>query len=322
VKNCYVCKNSGNNKTHVAREMMFGWRDEFTYIECGNCGTLQIAEIPDLSRYYPANYYSFEQVIRNTDNSFLTKLKAKAVGNYFGNKQNIIGKYLSKRKGWDKKFFPISVCEVNLDINSDSKILDFGCGNGNRLLDLNWFGFNNLTGIDEFIASDIIHNKNVRVLKRKISEIDEQFDLITANHSVEHLPDPREILGEFHRLLKPQRLALIRIPLISKAWETYGIDWVQLDAPRHLFLFTEKSFRQLAENTGFTVEKVLYDSDEFQFYASEQYKLDIPLNDKKAYDGDIEKSIFTQVQIDNWKREAEILNANNEGDQACFYLRK
>jgi len=29
------------------REMMYGFRDEFIYIECSECGCLQIAEIPE-----------------------------------------------------------------------------------------------------------------------------------------------------------------------------------------------------------------------------------------------------------------------------------
>jgi hypothetical protein len=40
--------------------MMIGLGEAFDYLECPVCGSLQIAEIPaDLSRYYPADYYSY-----------------------------------------------------------------------------------------------------------------------------------------------------------------------------------------------------------------------------------------------------------------------
>ena len=51
---CEVCFNSDGNVTHVAQEMMFGFKDRFEYLECGRCGCLQLKDVPsDLSRYYP-----------------------------------------------------------------------------------------------------------------------------------------------------------------------------------------------------------------------------------------------------------------------------
>ena len=55
---CKICTNSENNRAYQIREMMFGFRDEFTYFECARCGCLQIAEIPsNMDRYYPATYF-------------------------------------------------------------------------------------------------------------------------------------------------------------------------------------------------------------------------------------------------------------------------
>src|SRR5687767_10644147 len=58
---CRICGNQTGNRSHVAREMMFGYRDSFEYVECGECGCLQIREVPpDLSRYYPDEYHSLQ----------------------------------------------------------------------------------------------------------------------------------------------------------------------------------------------------------------------------------------------------------------------
>ena len=57
---CRICGNKEGNVLYLAREMMFGLREEFTYFECAQCGCLQIAEFPaDMSAYYPDDYYSF-----------------------------------------------------------------------------------------------------------------------------------------------------------------------------------------------------------------------------------------------------------------------
>ena len=53
---CKICSNYENNKEFKIREMMFGFRDEFTYFECSKCGCLQIAKIPkNVEKYYPLN---------------------------------------------------------------------------------------------------------------------------------------------------------------------------------------------------------------------------------------------------------------------------
>jgi len=43
---CKVCNNEKNNRTYQIREMMYGFKEEFTYFECLKCGCLQIAAIP------------------------------------------------------------------------------------------------------------------------------------------------------------------------------------------------------------------------------------------------------------------------------------
>ncbi len=320
---CKICGNSENNRVHTAREMMFGMRDEFEYLECARCGTLQIVEIPDLSRYYPNDYYSFSKTIETgLSQKLKSRLAARCAADYFNNGRNFIGKYLTENRSWLKLYFPAFLRQFNLNLNFHSHILDFGCGAGKLLYLLHYFGFRNLTGADAFIEKDIFYPNGVKIYKSSLEELEPSFDLIMLHHSFEHLPNPLETLREIHRLLRKDKFCLIRIPVVNFAWEKYAVNWVQIDPPRHLFLFTEKSLRFLAEKAGFVVEQVIYDSESFQFWASEQYLQNIPLTDKRSYHGDITASIFTARQIADWEKQAEDLNAQNRGDQACFYLRK
>ena len=116
---------------------------------------------------------------------------------------------------------------------------------------------------------------------------------------------------------------MIRIPLVSsEAWEKYGTDWVQLDAPRHFFLHSIESIKILAGETGFSIKEVAYDSDEGQFWGSEQYLKDIPLVAENSYARNPAKSIFSQEEIKNFKAMARELNSSSRGDQAAVYLVK
>ncbi len=320
---CRICGNANENLIHTAREMMFGTRDEFEYLECGSCGTVQIVDIPDLRKYYPHDYYSLsEEHSFKLADSYKSRLAARVASKYLVTGKGSIGRYLSEKKNWILDNFPNSLQEPTLGLSFKSKILDFGCGSGKLLQTLNYFGFKYLTGTDAFIERDISYPSGIEIYKRPLSEIEDTYDLVMLHHSFEHLPDPVDALSQIHRILNPHKFCLIRIPLVNYAWERYGVNWVQLDPPRHLFLYTEKSFRKLAESNGFAVEKIVYDSEIFQFYASEQYVRDIAMNEPRAYRGVIEESVFIAEQIAKWERETDELNSTGKGDQACFYLRK
>lgn len=321
-KNCRLCGNTENNRLHRAREMMFGTRDAFEYVECAACGTLQIAAPPDLAPYYPKEYYSLEDSAVPLADNFKSRLAARLAAAYLTGGRNLAGRWLASRKDWIDAYFPPSLREKMLGLRRDSRILDFGSGGGKLLRTLAYFGFRDLTGADAFIDGDLVYPDGVRVLRRGLGELEPFYDLVMMHHSFEHLPDPRATLAAAARLLPAGKFCLVRIPLVAAAWEKYGVDWVQLDAPRHLFLFTERAFRRLAEDGGFAVEKVVYDSEAFQFYASEQYARDIPLSDARAFRGDFAASIFTAEQMLEFEREAARLNREGRGDQACFYLRK
>ncbi len=320
---CRICENSEDNRIHQTREMMFGTRDRFDYLECGKCGTVQIVDVPDLAKYYPQNYYSLNETgAFEFAKGFRKKIALRCAAQYFTKGTNLFGKYVAENRQWIHQYFPASLKEKLLKLNFQSRILDFGCGAGNLLQTLYHFGFRNLTGADAFIEKDIFYPNRVKIYKKTLKEISPFFDLIMLHHSFEHLPNPLETLQEIYKLLEKDRFCLVRIPVINFAWEKYGVDWVQLDPPRHLFLYTERSFRLLAEKAGFSVEKIVYDSEEFQFWASEYYAKDIAMNEPNWFSGDFNKSIFTENQFNEWAVQANRLNQQNKGDQACFYLQK
>ncbi|MBV9928377.1 MAG: class I SAM-dependent methyltransferase [Acidobacteria bacterium] len=335
---CRVCGNSEGNRLHRAREMFAGTRDEFDYLECAACGTLHISEVPDLAPYYAGDYYSLrppEQAAgaglkKRLARRAATFIRGRAARYYCGRRRPLgelrrpLGRLLAARAGRVVVGFPPYLSETRLDLRlqPDSGVLDVGSGAGATLVSLGHFGFTDLVGVDPFVAGEIEYESGVRVLKAELSDLTRQFDLVLANHSLEHVPDARRALAEIRRVLRPGHYAVIRIPVVARAWAEYGVDWVQLDAPRHLFLYTEQTFRSLAEGAGFSVDEVAYDSTAFQFWGSEQYARDIPLTDPRSYFVNPSDSVFAPEELAAFEARARELNRTGEGDQAIFYLRK
>ena len=151
---------------------------------------------------------------------------------------------------------------------------------------------------------------------------DINWDVIMFNHSFEHMPDPFVCLKKVHSLLKHEGTCIIRIPTASSwAWRHYRSDWVQLDAPRHFFLYTENALRLLATRTGFEVMSVRDESTAFQFMGSEQYKMGIPLVDPKSWYGG-NANAFSKEEIVAYEKKAMELNKIRDGDSISVLLKK
>jgi len=318
LSSCRICGNKSNNTKYRVPEMMFGMGEHFDYLECGNCGCLQIAQIPnDLSRYYPSNYYSFAGSISR--GSSLATFAKRHRFSYCMDGCSLIGKILTARFGKPE----FASWFTNTQTRFTDRILDVGCGSGRLLLTLQTMGFTHLDGIDPYVPADINHQNVVKIRKTQLQNVENQYDLVMLHHSFEHMEDPKEVMKQLYRVTSPGRYVLIRVPVAdSYAWRTYRENWVQLDAPRHLYLHTEKSIKLLAKDVGFHVDQVVYDSSSMQFWGSEQYKMNITLRDPRSYMQNPKASPFTQQQIAKFQQQSKELNRRAEGDQACFFLKK
>lgn len=314
VTSCRICHNSDSNKALVVREMMYGSREEFTYIECARCGCVQIAEIPvDLARFYPPDYYSFAH---QAPPRLMRWIKRTSANYALGSRTFAIAGTAINWIVGTPRFVDWT---TRAHVNKRSAILEVGAGNGQLLSRMADAGFENVRGIDPFVSECA---DRVKVEATPLSDVKGAFDLVMFHHSYEHVGDPEETLRQAAALLRPGGCVLIRIPVVGGyAWRTYGANWVQLDAPRHLHLHTLKSIGILAERVGLAVESVVYDSVPVQFWGSERYQLGLSLNGRPQRQFDEIRDKFSRRQR-VMRRRAAKLNSQGDGDQAAFYLRR
>ena len=291
---CPVC-NSHTGTLHHAREMMLGSRDNFPYWECSQCGCLSLMAAPsNYSKYYPSRYYSFH----SKPASRIRKLRDSI--------------YLSSASflvNWRKRTDLDVIRRLRLSRDSKVSLLDVGCGTGQLLGDLRELGYN-AEGIDPFVPHDIHDRFGLRVRRKTLSEVQREYDFLLFRHSLEHMP--LDSLRLACKCVKSTGICVVCIPVVGWAWKHYRTNWVQLDAPRHVTLHTCKSFVILAAQSGFQLERVVFDSNELQFWASECYEKGIPLTQATPPRG---------IRLMRMRMRARSLNRRGLGDSAQFYLR-
>ncbi len=308
---CRLCLSEEVSRTFEAREMMIGHRDIFAYHECGACLSVNLDErMSDeaLARYYGPGYYSFDPKGGSAIKRFLIRERDRATAGRFSPLGAVIA--------WAKPDLEMALTR-SYGLPRNAKILDVGCGAGHLLDRLVDVGYTNLLGIDPFIPADTHSAAGVPILRREIDAMDGQFDLVMFNHSLEHVEAPRDVLASAARLLSPTGRCVVRIPTVSSAaWEEYGVDWVQFDAPRHVSLPSRDGMRIAGAAAGMRLERMVDDSSAFQFWGSEQYRRDVPLSEPQIFTG-----MFTKDQVTAFKRRATELNAQSRGDQSAFVFR-
>jgi len=322
---CRVCGQWAAMEPFSVREMMFGSGQSFDYVRCAACGSLLIRAVPnDLDRFYPAGYYSLAGA------GTLARQDARrrwATGVF-------VDKKIFHRKS---RLAPLAtailkappamddlsrlVAAAHLRSRSDP-ILDVGSGaHPDRMVVLRQFGFTNLTAIDPYVAGRSRHH-GVPVLNGTIEQMTGRYRFITFHHSLEHVAEPEATLRAARRLIDARGRIQVRTPVMGTGlWRRYGTDWVELDAPRHLAVFSLKGFQCLVASTGFEIERIGWESTAWEFAASEQYRRGIPLHGPDSQVDDPSLAGVDAATLEEFRAEARRLNAAGDGGRASFWLR-
>lgn len=317
---CLICKSSLLDPLNPI-EMMFGTRISYKYVYCRNCETVQYCDFDKESENdYPENYYSF----RETNVSVWERVRSSL---YIISVKGVFNKLLFFNKIAAQIFDEKSAYAVKGIIESSNSILDIGCGNGELIYSFSKiFKNKKFVGLDPFIAKSKVRSNNCKILKEDVLDHGNCYDLILLNHSFEHMNNPYEICSKLTELLNPGGIICVRIPVCdSYFYKKYNINWVQLDAPRHKFIYSNKSFEILMRKSNLRVIHCYSDTKVFSYMASEMYKQNISLVDSKSFFQNRIKQLFNFSYykfLFTGNKIVERMNKMNFGDQRVYVIIK
>ena len=157
-------------------------------------------------------------------------------------------------------------------------VLDLGCSSGSFL--------NSLKGSDWALYGVEMSPTIAQIARERTGAdifvgdvLDAPFgantlDAVTCFHVLEHMYSPREILAKISEWLKPGGVFVSFMPNIDSAGaRIFRSYWYALELPRHLYHFSPKSLRILAQSVGLEEISVVTDREVF-IEASTRYILD------------------------------------------------
>ncbi len=254
---CPLCAAPDATVLCAERDLALGVPGRFPLSRCERCGLLyQNPRVrrDQLARMYPADYPphardpDLGRVLRDRSPG-LRRLLARRLG-YAHLGVGRVGladrvRTRLRRRKILKNFPPWT---------GGGRLLDVGCATGRFLQQMAAVGWRP-SGIEldpEAAAKARTVTTDVTVGDpAEVSLPPASFDLVTAFHVVEHLPDPASALRNMLGWLAPGGLLIVEVPNVGGWGGTlFGRHWSGLDFPRHLIHFTPVTMRALVERCG------------------------------------------------------------------------
>ena len=253
---CFYCSGGSHepfleNVRNRLREDPSRW----AYRRCQRCGSAHLFPRPgpgEAAFFYPA-VYDFTPEILRQKNFFLRGLARIEYRLFFEPKFKAQARRVVRGTGSRNP--------------AGRRVLDIGCGGGLRLLAFRRYGYR-IHGTD-FRPEVVEVLKNQWGIPAVCTDAGEtaqhfppaSFDLITAFHVLEHVPDVQLALGNCFKLLKPGGWFVAAVPLLDSFQAgLLKSRWAGADAPYHLSLPSREGIRRVCGQAGFEKVSIRPDS--------------------------------------------------------------
>lgn len=268
---CHVCGSAGQPLYQGLRDRLFGAPGKWNLKRCPtlDCGLVWLDPMPveeDIGKAYET--YPTHDDVREPPNTLLRRAYRHVKNGYLANKYGyndanvtsfdrllagLIYIHPGRRSELDFSVFYLNAWP-------NRYLLDVGCGSGAMLASMQERGWR-VEGVD--IDPKAVQNARAKGLKVHLGSLAEQkfptniFDTITMSHVIEHVLDPLALLRECRRVLKPGGCLVVMTPNVA-SWghRLYRAEWLGLDPPRHLHVFTCSSLAYLVRQASLQASAV------------------------------------------------------------------
>jgi SAM-dependent methyltransferase len=219
---CNLCGSWSTRQLFKTKDYRFLVDDrEFNVVKCRQCGLVYVNPRPDsqeIHRYYNTEFYHADETPEEA---------------FAGVKDRILG------------------MAAHLARYPAGRLLDIGCYRGEFIFHMGKLGWNT-HGVEFSSRPPNLFNQSI--FYGDIADApfeDHSFDVVTVWAVFEHVYDPRHILQQARRLLRPNGSIIILVPNFNSLPARF---MYHDDVPRHVTMFTKKTLGNMLRQEGFTPE--------------------------------------------------------------------
>ena len=280
---CQVCRGQERRLTASVEHIDSG--RVFNVYSCAGCGLGVLTPMPskeELTEYYH-NYYT-EEGPKERDQSLKEVLKRVL---FKGTRHKIgLVRYVCSTLA------SLSMQVVLPPPFGQKRVLEVGCGYG-RLLNLfqqqGWETYGVEPGPQ---ASQLARQRGHKVFTGELLEAKYQsafFSSVVFCQSLEHIPNPLEVLLEAYRILSPGGILAVDVPNANSIdARFFGSAWDAWVVPYHLYHWTPSSLKKAVTSVGFVPIRWKYKTPTRHDFKANIEKL-------RNIEGGTNQGIFTHI---------------------------
>jgi len=216
--NCILCNSD--------KSVLYQRRDDDCIFKCLKCGLLFVSPQPTKEK--------LRQYYKDFKPDYLIKYKDEVI-----------------KKGK-------AILKIVRKFKKNGQLLDVGCGYGFFMEVARKNGWN-VFGVEiSPLASEFARrNFGLDVFTGQLAEAnlgENYFDLISLQHTLEHLPEPLKDLSTIKSKLRDDGLLVVIVPnALSLIARCVKINWLCLAEKTHLFHYSKSTLKRLLEKSGFCI---------------------------------------------------------------------
>jgi 2-polyprenyl-3-methyl-5-hydroxy-6-metoxy-1,4-benzoquinol methylase len=219
---CPVCGHAGASKWLSGPDRLHGRREQYTLVRCAICSVVWLIHPPRPEEMHLHYTEAYDRLISAGGNSPMRwEFRRKAIA----------------------------------EIKQQGALLDLGCSSGAFLEYMRGESWK-LFGVEMSARTAKVAEakSGAQVFVGNILDATfakETFDVITCFDVLEHLYEPKKVMARVAEWLKPGGIFYVLVPNVDSAeGRVFGSYWHGLELPRHLFHYSPKSLKFLAESVG------------------------------------------------------------------------
>jgi SAM-dependent methyltransferase len=140
------------------------------------------------------------------------------------------------------------------------RLLDIGCSNGSFISTAKYHGWQEYGLELEDSSYQVAKKHEVNVSNQELGKQhfpDNHFSAVTMWQLIEHLANPKEMIREIYRIIKPGGILVVSTPNIkSIAWYLLKEEWGAVEPMVHLNLFNLAGMRRIMQDCGFKTQLI------------------------------------------------------------------